>query len=355
MTDFRQVARKAARKYGLDPNVFERQINQESGFQNLGPNGAGAEGIAQFIPSTAKGLGVDPMNPTQSLDGAAKLMASYVKKYGSYRDALVAYNAGPARVGKPLYAETRQYLANILQGHEPTSTPTNRLVENMASRATQTPAAGTGAPQAASSTDAMRQALLSKVLTRTLGANNPLTLDTLSASSLPGGTVAPTTVANSVVRTTGAPTQLSPSGYVAPWSHHSKVADGRIDEGTDPTIANGHPIRAIGNAKVVALHHNFYGSTPYLVYELLDGPRKGQRVYVSEYFNPTVKPGQRVRAGQAVGTGTGRAIETGWAGGAQGNWLPLANKAQGGNYTEGAQTNAGKDFARFLQSLGARG
>jgi soluble lytic murein transglycosylase-like protein len=87
-----QEARKAARRHGLNPDIFERQINQESGFapdviSGRRKSSAGAQGIAQFMPATARGMGVNPLNPTQALDGAARLMSSYVKKYGNYRDA----------------------------------------------------------------------------------------------------------------------------------------------------------------------------------------------------------------------------------------------------------------------------
>ncbi len=66
------------------------------------------------MPGTAKGLGINPNNPRQALHGAARLMASYVKKYGSYRKALIAYNAGPGAVNGPLPAETRNYIKTIL-------------------------------------------------------------------------------------------------------------------------------------------------------------------------------------------------------------------------------------------------
>lgn len=113
-----QVARQAARQEGIDPDLFVRQIQQESGFQPHVTSRAGAEGIAQFMPGTARGLGVDPNNPTQALRGAAKLMRSYVDRFGSYRDALIAYNAGPGAVGRSsLPAETQQYVQSILGGH----------------------------------------------------------------------------------------------------------------------------------------------------------------------------------------------------------------------------------------------
>lgn len=119
MANYRKIARQDARRYGLDPNIFERQINQESGFNPNSTSGAGAQGIAQFMPSTAKGLGINPNNPRQALQGAAKLMSGYVKKYGSYSKALEAYNGGPGVVGHSLPAETQNYVKIILNGHDP--------------------------------------------------------------------------------------------------------------------------------------------------------------------------------------------------------------------------------------------
>jgi len=126
MANYRAEARRAARRHGLDPNIFERQIQQESGFNPSARSPAGAMGIAQFMPATARGLGVNPNNPTQALDGAAKLMANYVRKYGSYKNALVAYNAGPGRVGGPLPAETQNYIRTILGNKNPSGGVTVR-------------------------------------------------------------------------------------------------------------------------------------------------------------------------------------------------------------------------------------
>lgn len=119
MADWQTATRKAAEKYGLDPDVFERQIRQESSFNPNAVSGAGAIGIAQIMPATAAGWGVNPHDPAASLDAAAKHMAQYVKQYGSYRDALVAYNAGPGKVGQALPAETQDYIRTILGGSNP--------------------------------------------------------------------------------------------------------------------------------------------------------------------------------------------------------------------------------------------
>jgi hypothetical protein len=120
MADYRAMARRSAQKYGLDPGVFERQINQESGFNPSARSPKGAAGIAQIMPDTARGWGVDPMNPAAALDAAARNMKQYVDRYGSYENALRAYNAGPGKIQESKsYAETNQYVATILGGKSP--------------------------------------------------------------------------------------------------------------------------------------------------------------------------------------------------------------------------------------------
>jgi soluble lytic murein transglycosylase-like protein len=120
VADYREEARRAAARYGLDPGVFERQIQQESGFNPTIRSPAGAVGIAQIMPATARGWGVDPLNPTAALDAAAKNMAAYVKKYGGIENALRAYNAGPGAIkASHGYAETNAYVKRILGGGAP--------------------------------------------------------------------------------------------------------------------------------------------------------------------------------------------------------------------------------------------
>lgn len=122
MPNYRKAARRAARRHGIDPRLFVRQIAAESGFDPNAGSPAGAQGIAQFMPATARGMGVNlhDNRVSDDLDAAARLMRSYVDKFGSYENALRAYNAGPAAVEKSRgYGETNAYVARILQGREP--------------------------------------------------------------------------------------------------------------------------------------------------------------------------------------------------------------------------------------------
>lgn len=91
MTDYRAYARMAADRAGTDPELFVRQIQQESGFNPDAFNaGSGATGIAQIVPRWHPD--VDPRDPIASLDYAARWMAALRSQYGSYRDALIALN-----------------------------------------------------------------------------------------------------------------------------------------------------------------------------------------------------------------------------------------------------------------------
>lgn len=120
------IAWNAAVSAGIDPNLFERQINQESGFNPWAVSPAGAEGIAQFMPATAASMGVNPWDPTSALYGAARLMAQLSNQFGgNYAMALAGYNAGPGAVQYAINAggnnwyyylptETRNYVAIIM-------------------------------------------------------------------------------------------------------------------------------------------------------------------------------------------------------------------------------------------------
>ncbi len=123
--DYRLLARQDAQNAGINPDLFEKQISQESGFNPNAVSPAGAIGIAQFMPSTAKGLGISPYDAVQSLSGAASLMSRYYTRYQSYDKALAACNAGPDSLNRALLncgsgwracvpAETQKYIIAIM-------------------------------------------------------------------------------------------------------------------------------------------------------------------------------------------------------------------------------------------------
>ncbi|MCL4142462.1 UNVERIFIED_CONTAM: hypothetical protein GTU68_060134 [Idotea baltica] len=112
------MAEAAARKHGIPVDLFNRLVQQESNWNPRAKSHAGAIGLAQLMPFTAKSLGVNPRDPAQNLDGGARYLKQQYRKFGSWRLALAAYNAGPGAVEKysgiPPYRETRNYVKKIM-------------------------------------------------------------------------------------------------------------------------------------------------------------------------------------------------------------------------------------------------
>jgi len=101
-------------------NLFTAMINRESNFNPAAVSPAGAGGLGQLMPTTARQLGVcDVFSALDNLQGAALYLALMLDQFGSPELALAAYNAGPGAVrrygGIPPYPETRQYVADIFQ------------------------------------------------------------------------------------------------------------------------------------------------------------------------------------------------------------------------------------------------
>ncbi len=112
------IFENAGAQYGVSPSLLAAVAKAESGFDPNAVSPAGAEGMMQLMPQTAAGYGVNPFDPTQSVDAAAQILSSDLQQFGSVPLALAAYNAGPGAVqqygGIPPYPETQSYVNEIM-------------------------------------------------------------------------------------------------------------------------------------------------------------------------------------------------------------------------------------------------
>jgi soluble lytic murein transglycosylase-like protein len=116
---FDTLIREAATTAGVPPAIVKAVIHAESAFDSNAVSRAGAMGLMQLMPATARELGVlDPFRAEQNVHGGARYLRHLHDRYGSWTHTLAAYNAGPTAVdrhqGIPPFAETQQYVRRVL-------------------------------------------------------------------------------------------------------------------------------------------------------------------------------------------------------------------------------------------------
>lgn len=113
----------AAAKYNVDPNLVKAIATAESNWDQSAVSAVGAVGVMQLMPETAAGLGVNPYDERQNIEGGAKYIRQMLDTFGgNVRNAVAAYNAGPGAVqrygGVPPYSETQSYVGRVLDLYE---------------------------------------------------------------------------------------------------------------------------------------------------------------------------------------------------------------------------------------------
>ncbi len=116
---FAPALARAAQRWNVSAALLAAQLYAESNFNPFATSPVGAQGIAQFMPETARAMGLDdPFDAPEAIDAQARLMRDLLRRFAAVPLALAAYNAGPGPVEAcgcvPPYPETRGYVARIL-------------------------------------------------------------------------------------------------------------------------------------------------------------------------------------------------------------------------------------------------
>jgi soluble lytic murein transglycosylase-like protein len=116
--EYAPLVQQAADKHGVPANILSAMLQSESNWDPNAVSPAGAQGLGQFMPGTAEGMGINPFDPAQAIDGAAAYLKQQKDTFGSWELALAAYNAGPGAVeqygGIPPFEETQAYVPKIM-------------------------------------------------------------------------------------------------------------------------------------------------------------------------------------------------------------------------------------------------
>jgi soluble lytic murein transglycosylase len=116
---FDRLILQSARNHRLEPALVKAVIAAESNFEPKAVSRAGAQGLMQLMPGTARDMGVgNPFHPGQNVEGGTRYLRDMLDRFGDLEIALAAYNAGPEAVdrysGVPPFPETLDYVSRVL-------------------------------------------------------------------------------------------------------------------------------------------------------------------------------------------------------------------------------------------------
>lgn len=119
VSSYNDIIAEMSAKYEVPEALIRSVIRAESSFNPNAVSSAGAQGLMQLMPETAKSLGVtDAFDPRQNIEGGTKYLRKNLDRFGDIKLAVAAYNAGPGAVekygGVPPYEETQNYVKKVL-------------------------------------------------------------------------------------------------------------------------------------------------------------------------------------------------------------------------------------------------
>jgi soluble lytic murein transglycosylase-like protein len=122
-TKVHQLLNEAADRHGLPAELVHAVAASESNYQQKARSSAGAIGVMQLMPATARSLGADPSDTAQNIDAGTRFLRELLLRYrNDLALALAAYNAGPGAVdhfgGIPPYRETQNYVQKTIRAYK---------------------------------------------------------------------------------------------------------------------------------------------------------------------------------------------------------------------------------------------